>query len=115
MGPKGPQIEKPKAGFIILTSRRSAHLVNEVETSANEARSEAIRGGSISPGPLGRINRTDVFLEARFGQEGLILIAIKHRIENSHPSFVSFGQFPAKLGPETRSNGSGSKNGAERT
>ena len=26
-----------------------------------------------------------------------------------------FGWFPAELGPETRSNGSGSKNGAERT
>ena len=26
-----------------------------------------------------------------------------------------FGRFPAELGPETRSNGSGSKNGAERS
>ena len=26
-----------------------------------------------------------------------------------------FGRFPAELGPETRSTGSGSKNGAERT
>ncbi len=26
-----------------------------------------------------------------------------------------FGRFPAKPGPETRSNGSGSKNGVERT
>ncbi len=26
-----------------------------------------------------------------------------------------FGRFPAELGPETRSNGPGSKNGAERT
>ncbi len=26
-----------------------------------------------------------------------------------------FGRFPAELGPETRANGSGSKNGAERT
>ncbi len=29
--------------------------------------------------------------------------------------YVVFGRFPAELGPETRSNGSGSKNGAERT
>ncbi len=28
---------------------------------------------------------------------------------------LAFGGFPAELGPETRSNGSGSKNGAERT
>ncbi len=34
--------------------------------------------------------------------------------ENYKFYFV-FGQFPAELGPETRSNGSGSKNGAERT
>ena len=29
--------------------------------------------------------------------------------------YLVFGRFPAELGPETRSNGSGSKNGAERT
>ncbi len=28
--------------------------------------------------------------------------------------YVGFGRFPAELGPETRSAGSGSKNGAER-
>ena len=28
---------------------------------------------------------------------------------------LGFGRFPAELGPETRSKGSGSKNGAERT
>ena len=29
--------------------------------------------------------------------------------------YLVFGRFPAELGPETRSNGSGSKNGAETT
>ncbi len=29
--------------------------------------------------------------------------------------YLVFGRFPAELGPETRSNGPGSKNGAERT
>ncbi len=29
--------------------------------------------------------------------------------------YLVFGRFPAELGPETRSNGSGSKNNAERT
>ena len=29
--------------------------------------------------------------------------------------YLVFGRFPAELGPETRSNGSGSKNGAEGT
>ncbi len=29
--------------------------------------------------------------------------------------YLVSGRFPAELGPETRSNGSGSKNGAERT
>ena len=29
--------------------------------------------------------------------------------------YLVFGRFPAERGPETRSNGPGSKNGAERT
>ena len=37
------------------------------------------------------------------------------RIGNrNHNVYFVFGRFPAELGPETRSNGSGSKNGAER-
>ncbi len=37
-------------------------------------------------------------------------------IGNKNYNFrLVFGRFPAELGPETRSNGSGSKNGAERT
>ncbi len=36
-------------------------------------------------------------------------------ISNSnHDFYLVFGRFPAELGPETRSNGSGSTNGAER-
>ncbi len=35
-----------------------------------------------------------------------------HKIYNV---YLVFGRFSAELGPETRSNGSGSKNGAERT
>ncbi len=34
---------------------------------------------------------------------------------NNYNWYFVFGRFPAELGPETRSNGSGSKNGAERT
>ncbi len=45
-------------------------------------------------------------------KEGL---AIKPKNNKYNLSFILFGLFPAKLGPETRSNGSGSKNGAERT
>ncbi len=38
------------------------------------------------------------------------------RISNKSYDFVLvFGRFPAELGPETRSNGSGLKNDAERT
>ncbi len=38
------------------------------------------------------------------------------RIDNTNYDLYSvFGRFPAELGPETPSNGSGSKNGAERT
>ncbi len=38
------------------------------------------------------------------------------RIGNANYNvYLVFGRFPAELGPETRSNGSGSKNGAERT
>ncbi len=38
------------------------------------------------------------------------------RIGNQNYNFyLVVGRFPAELGPETRSNGSGSKNGAERT
>ncbi len=33
----------------------------------------------------------------------------------NHNFYLVFGRFPAELGPETRSNGSGSKNGAGRT
>jgi hypothetical protein len=33
----------------------------------------------------------------------------------SYNLYLVFGRFPAELGPETRSSGSGSKNGAERT
>ena len=34
-------------------------------------------------------------------------------IGNENYLYLVFGRFPAELGPETRSNGSGSKNGAE--
>ena len=38
------------------------------------------------------------------------------RINNKNYSFcLVFGRLPAELGPETRSNGSGSRNGAEST
>ena len=38
------------------------------------------------------------------------------RISNKNYNLYLFvGRFPAELGPETHSNGSGSKNGAERT
>ncbi len=36
-------------------------------------------------------------------------------VNNDNSNFyLVFGRFPAELGPETRSNGSGSENGAER-
>ncbi len=45
-----------------------------------------------------------------FGREVLISVCnINYKL------YLVFGRFPVELGPETRSNGSGSKNGAERT
>ncbi len=41
------------------------------------------------------------------------LLAIMPRNRNYNLSFNLFGHFPNKLGPETHSNGSGSKNGAK--
>ncbi len=36
-------------------------------------------------------------------------------VNENYDFYMVFGRFPAELGPETRSNGSGLKNGAERT
>ncbi len=37
------------------------------------------------------------------------------RCNKNYNCYLVFGRFPAELGPETRSNGPGSKNGAEST
>jgi hypothetical protein len=36
-------------------------------------------------------------------------------VNQNYNNHLVFGQLPAELGPETRSNGSGSKNGADTT
>ncbi len=57
-------------------------------------------------GGLAVLSRVPVELAA------LNLVASKPR-NKFRPFSVIFGHIPAKIGPETRSNGSGSKNGAE--
>ncbi len=50
----------------------------------------------------------------RLNRVGLSLPSIK-KGNNKFNLYLFLGRFPAELGPETRYNGSGSKNGAERT
>ncbi len=59
------------------------------------------RGPRPVPGPLRRAQHN--------------VVAIKPRNKNCNLRFGLSGHFPAKLGPETRSNGSGSEYGAEFT
>ncbi len=47
--------------------------------------------------------------------DGLCAVCLPHIGNDNYNLCLVFGRFPAELGPETRSNESGSKNGAERT
>jgi hypothetical protein len=58
--------------------------------------------GAAAPQTLCEKSALNVLSSLRIGNE-------------NYNSYLVVGRFPAELGPEIRSNGSGSKNGAERT
>ncbi len=49
------------------------------------------------------------------GGRGGVYLPLLRTGDNNYNLYLVFGRFPAELGPETRSSGSGSKNGEERT
>ena len=64
-----------------------------------------------------KLTQTDLRTEIAqlFPTRPLVLKKPRRNTRSENNLYLVFGRFPVELGPETRSNGSGSKNGAERT